>query len=446
MHLRFTWRLITLATLVTYAMLVFVTLRFIVHSLAFAVIFALTSILLLYAAWLVISASGHSRSILGKGLFTIGIAAYVVELIYYFSERQHIRNAFGIIMLAIVYVLLVGLLRDRYWHLKRESVELMRQTAHFQHPVLIINPKSGNGRAVKAHVDTVAANMGVEVFFTKKDEKVEVTANRAIQEGADVLGISGGDGSIGAVAKVALKHDLPIVVLPGGTKCHFARDIGLDPKKIIDSLAAFSGVERRVDAAEINDRIFLNNVSLGLYADIVDHPDYRNHKLRVSWDVMHSIVSGKRDLYDLQFRKGSRRFKRAAEVLVGVNRYDMVDIFELGHREHLDEGVLQITVVAELNDKLVKNLISRVRVDKLRASAGENGLIQWTDQSLTLSNSLGVIIAGVDGEREKYMSPVKIRVLPKVLRVYVPAEGIRHRPYNPFSTLIIRKIWWRAMH
>jgi diacylglycerol kinase family enzyme len=262
-----------------------------------------------------------------------------------------------------------------------------------------------------------------------------------------VLGISGGDGSIGAVAKVALAHDLPMVVLPGGTRCHFARDLGMNPKRIVDSLAAFKGVERRVDVGVINrHRVFLNNVSFGLYADIVDHPGYRDHKMRVSYEVMHSIANGSTVLYDLQFQSGSRQVKRAAEVLVGVDRYDFVDLFELGHRERLDEGVLQITALTELNNQVVKNLLRASKVDKLREHLDDTGLLQWTNRSFTLTNAHHTIVAGVDGEREQYNTPITIRILPKALRVYVPAEGIRHRPKNAFSEPVLRRVWWGALH
>lgn len=446
MHIRFTWRLIALATLVVYAVLVFVTLRLLLHNLALVVAFGLTSLVLLYAAWLVVAAAGRTREFIGKGLFVVGLAALTIELIGFFSERQHIRSVIGLLLLAAIYVVLVGWLRDTYWQMKREHEIRMQPITVFKHPMLIINPKSGNGRAVKAHVDLLARNMGITVLMTRKDESVEATTRRAIQAGADVLGIAGGDGSIGAVAKVALAHDLPIIVLPGGTRCHFARDLGLEPKRIVDSLASFKGVERRVDVGVINRRVFLNNVSFGLYADIVDHPEYRDHKMRVSYEVMHSIADGSTALYDLQFQSGNRQVKRAAEVLVGVNRYDFVDLFELGHRERLDEGVLQVTALTELNDRVVKNLLRTTKVKKLREHIDDTGLLQWTNQSFALTNSHHTIVAGVDGEREQYETPVSIRILPKALRIYVPAEGIRHRPKNAFSEPVLRRVWWGALH
>lgn len=446
MRLRLSWRLIALATLALYAALIFVVIRLLTHNFLFAVLLGLTGILLLYAGWHALSSRTHRRSVFHTFLFGIGVFALAAELIYFLRSAENRRSILAIVVLAVVYAVLVGLLRSRYWQMVREHEVRIRTTAHFSHPALIINPKSGDGRAMKAHIDRLATKMGVNVLLTTPDENVEVTAERAASQGADVLGISGGDGSIGAVAKVAMEHHLPMVVLPGGTRCHFARDLGLEPKRIVDSLSAFQGVERRIDAADINGRVLLNNVSFGLYADIVDHPDYRGHKLRVSLDTMRDLASGKKPLYDLQFKHDEQSFAQAAQVLVGVNRYVMVDLFELGHRERMDEGVLQVTVIAKLNDRIIKQLLETVGVDKLRKRAASDLFYQWTTPTFSMRNNLGHIVAGVDGEREEYQTPATITILPKALSIYVPAEGTRSRAKSPFAPPVVRKVWTGAVH
>src|SRR5439155_6316401 len=86
---------------------------------------------------------------------------------------------------------------------------------------------------------------------------------------ADAIGIAGGDGSLARVAGVALERDLPFVCVPFGTRNHFARDLGLDREDPVAALDAFGGRERRIDVGRAGDRLFLNNVSLGLYAQLV---------------------------------------------------------------------------------------------------------------------------------------------------------------------------------
>jgi diacylglycerol kinase family enzyme len=123
---------------------------------------------------------------------------------------------------------------------------------------LIVNPSSGTDSPTADELRDAARAKEVEVRFLEDGDDLQELARSA---GADVLGMAGGDGSLAAVADVALEQDVPFVCIPFGTRNHFARDLGLDRDDPIAALAAFDdGVERRVDVARANDRLFLNNV------------------------------------------------------------------------------------------------------------------------------------------------------------------------------------------
>jgi diacylglycerol kinase family enzyme len=434
------WKSVALLALLIYAAIIFVVARGIVQNLLFAVIFSCTAAFLLYSAWLLFTATGgHARK--ARWYFVTGLIALVIELVYFLRDVSSFWAVLGVALLTGIYVVIMRVLRKKYWGQRRQISQQTQQVAQFKRPYLIINPKSGNGRAIKAHIDKLAKEQGVHVMMLRKGDDVEAIARQAARNGADVLGISGGDGSIGAVAKIAIESNLPVVVLPGGTRCHFARDLGLDPKLIADALSGFRGVERLIDVGSINGRIFLNNVSFGLYADIVDHPEYRNHKLDVARNVLQSIASGDKDGYDLQFLYGNRRMHKAVQVLVGVNPYNTLDLYELGHRDKLDAGVLQVTVLTALNDATIKKLLRRVSIDIIHRGDGLSDFFQWESGSFKITNSKGTIVAGVDGEREEYSTPAHVRVLPKALHVYVPAEGVRNRPKNIFSLFVVKQLW-----
>ena len=92
--------------------------------------------------------------------------------------------------------------------------------------------------------------------------------------------MAGGDGSQALVASIAVEHDLPFVCVSAGTRNHFALDLGLDRRDPRQSVYAFrDAIERRVDYATVNDRFFVNNVSLGVYATIVQQEGYREAKV-----------------------------------------------------------------------------------------------------------------------------------------------------------------------
>ncbi len=103
--------------------------------------------------------------------------------------------------------------------------------------------------------------------------------------------MAGGDGSLAVVAAAAAAHDLPFVCIPAGTRNHFALDVGVDRQDVPGALDAFNdGVERQIDMAQVNGRLFLNNVSLGIYGDAVQRPAYRDAKLRTLLDTAQQVL------------------------------------------------------------------------------------------------------------------------------------------------------------
>ena len=112
--------------------------------------------------------------------------------------------------------------------------------------------------------------------------------------------MAGGDGSQAIVAAIAAELGLPYACVPAGTRNHFALDLGVDRDDVVGALDAFvDGGERTVDLAEVNGRVFVNNVSLGLYAEAVQRTGYRDAKLRTLLDTVPDVLgpgSGKLDL------------------------------------------------------------------------------------------------------------------------------------------------------
>src|SRR5438874_13519064 len=196
---------------------------------------------------------------------------------------------------------------------------------------LLVNPRSGeNGTGEE--LLRAAAGREIECHVLRRGDDAAELARRA---DADVLGIAGGDGSLAAVASVAIERDLPFVCVPAGRRNHFARDAGIDRRDPVAALAAFTGVERRIDVGSVNGRVFLNNVSLGLYADLVHRREHHRRRgealaglralprLAVGPARLHARVDG--------------RSLAARILLVANNRYDL-SLFTVGERARLDEG------------------------------------------------------------------------------------------------------------
>ncbi len=150
-----------------------------------------------------------------------------------------------------------------------------------KHAVVIWNPRSGGGKALRDNLADEARARGIEPIELKPGDDLVALARDAVARGADGLAAAGGDGTQAIIATIAAEHGLPFACIPAGTRNHFALDLGVDRDDVVGALDAFvSGGEKRVDLGEVNGRTFVNNVSLGLYAESVQQEGYRDAKIR----------------------------------------------------------------------------------------------------------------------------------------------------------------------
>ncbi len=134
--------------------------------------------------------------------------------------------------------------------------------------------------------------------------------------------------------------------MPAGTRNHFALDLGVDREDVVGALDAFvDGGERIVDLAEVNGRVFVNNVSLGLYADAVQREGYRDAKLRTLLDTVPDVLGPDAAGLDMRWTgPGGHEHRSGVMVLVSNNRYRLGRAVGSGTRPSIDDGLLGITV------------------------------------------------------------------------------------------------------
>jgi diacylglycerol kinase family enzyme len=283
-------------------------------------------------------------------------------------------------------------------------------------PVLIANPKSGGGKANDAFL-AEARGRGIETIVLRPGDDLEQLARDAVANGVDVIGMAGGDGSQALVATIASEHDLPFVCIPAGTRNHFALDLGIDRDDVVGALDAFvDGYERRVDLATVNGRVFVNNVSLGLYAAIVQSDDYRNAKMGTAAKMLPDLLGNDFSKYDFEL-DGPTGVDRANPdlILVSNNVYKLSGIGGFGARERLDEGTLGIIAIAVHNASELAQLVALETAGRGPSFAGWH---EWRDTELELRSSKPVD-AGIDGEALTLEPPVRFETKPGALRVRI---------------------------
>ena len=283
-------------------------------------------------------------------------------------------------------------------------------------PWLLVNPRSGDGKAGRVGLVEAARERGVQVHLLQAGDDPAALARRAVAGGAVAVGVAGGDGSLGLVAAVAVEADVPFVCVPSGTRNHFAGDLGLDRGDPVAALAAFEGTERRVDVGVVGERVFVNNVSLGAYADLVADPRYRAGKLATAHAVLPASLRGERELLQVDLRDGDgRQHPDVLVLLVACNRYELH-----GVRERMDGGELQVSALRARTGAAIAGLATRALARGGRAPGGA-GWAQWTTTTLRVEAPLPQLPAGIDGEAATVTTPLEFRVLPRALRVLVPS-------------------------
>lgn len=289
-------------------------------------------------------------------------------------------------------------------------------------PVLLVNPRSGGGKAAKARLVTGAHSRGVQCHELGPDADFVTLARRALDDGADVVGVAGGDGSLAAVAELVSGAGAEMVCVPAGTRNHFAMDLGLDRKDPAAALDAFG--EARVitiDLARVNGTAFLNNVSMGVYGEVVQSASYRERKIETTLQQLPQLVE---DPPDLRFTGPDGLPHTTVQIVHVSNNPYLLEVRGAGGRPRLDTGALGV-VTAELSDaRGVTEMFARAALGMLSSSPGFNA---WTAARFEVDSDTP-IAAGVDGEAAELQPPAVFTIEPAALRVRIPPHAVGRSP------------------
>jgi diacylglycerol kinase family enzyme len=291
------------------------------------------------------------------------------------------------------------------------------------HPVLLCNPWSGGGKVERFGLVDVAAKLGVETVMLAPGLDLEQLARDAVARGADCLGMAGGDGSQALVASIAVEHGLPFVCVSAGTRNHFALDLGLDREDPRNSMYAFrDAVERRIDYATVNDRFFVNNVSLGVYAKIVQEDAYRDAKVDTTKALLPEMLGRQAEPFDLQFTTPEgTEVDGAILVMVSNNPYVIGASPDNAERRRLDSGQLGVFAVNTRTGAETARLMTAQALGQRSRSPFWH---EFTATDFEVRSRAGTAFAGIDGEALELPTPLRFQIHPGGLNLLVPTGNV----------------------
>ena len=308
----------------------------------------------------------------------------------------------------------------------------MRRSTAPTHPTLLMNPRSGGGKAEKFQLAEEARARGIEPIVLQPGDDLLQLARDAIEGGADAIGMAGGDGSQAIVASIAAEHDVPYVCVPAGTRNHLALDLGVDRKDVVGALDAFhDGVERRVDLARAGHRVFVNNVSLGLYAEIVQSEQYRDDKLGTTMRRLPELLGPDAQPFSFRYSGPDGEGRESAHlVLVSNNPYELTRLIGLGTRPNMSSGKLGIVTVTVRTSAELAQLIALEAAGRLHQF---RGFLQWEAEQFEIQCD-NPVQAGVDGEALTLLPPLRFQSLPGALRARVSPAHLQRSQVGLFPS------------
>lgn len=375
--------------------------------------------------------------VVGAGL--LGLVVCAVGVWWFVAHRGVVRLIGALLAVAAPVAVLVLLAHDGLWltalvlflcwsaalacaraALRRSRPERSRPAIVVpppNRPFLIMNPRSGGGKVGRFGLVERAEELGARVILLDPSAPADVAvlARQAVADGADLLGVAGGDGTQALVAAVAAEHDLPFLVVCAGTRNHFAMDLGLDradPSRCLDALT--DGEELRVDLGDVAGRAFVNTVSFGVYADVVQRPEYRDDKAGTALTLMPDLLLGA-GVRRLDAQVDGTALSSQQALLVSNNPYASPDdLWRGGCRPRLDDGELGVLGIRVEDATQAADLAVR--------GSQSTGLTVMTAQRVEVTTDRDEIPVAVDGEALRMPTPVVCTLRPGALRVLVPRD------------------------
>jgi diacylglycerol kinase family enzyme len=371
-----------------------------------------------------------------RGLLAVAVLGFAVLAAWEGVRRRRgartllLVVAAGLVVVSLVLVALGGLIAEGVVAVAALAVAVIAERQAFalrvalparprpRHPVVVWNPRSGGGKALRANLAEEARARGIDPIELGPDDDLIEIVERAVADGADALAAAGGDGTQALVAAIAAEHDLPFACVPAGTRNHFALDLGVDRGDVVGALDALvSGGERRVDLAEVNGRTFVNNVSLGLYAEAVQRKGYRDAKMRTILDIVPDLVGPEPSDASPPMRwsgPDGTQHEGAVVILVSNNTYRLGRLIGTATRPRIDEGMLGVSVLSTAG---------RAHVEARPMWR------QWSTPRFEV-DAAEAILAGVDGEAMQFEPPLQFVIRQHALRVRIAPQ---HPGASPFA-------------
>ena len=291
---------------------------------------------------------------------------------------------------------------------------------------LFLNRRSGAKLpdAGQEELRKAAHDAGLEVIDLTRDLDVSATIRERIGHDRKLFIAAGGDGTINTVVQALVHTEGVLGVLPVGTFNHFARDLNLplDWREALDAI--LNGTTRQIDAARANDRFFVNNITMGLYPELVRRREERGRDYPRWKARFFAAFATLRKYPHVAINVESEHHQeviRTHVFMVSNNSYDLTGIGIEASRATLEEGRLSVYWLPHASRLMLMRFAAHYLAGKVKETPGFRS---FRTTRMRVNAAKPYLHVGIDGEVFTMNTPLVITILPQALQVRVPRESL----------------------
>jgi diacylglycerol kinase family enzyme len=258
------------------------------------------------------------------------------------------------------------------------------------------------------------------IWTSRSGADLSQAAKEALSLDYPIIVAAGGDGTVSRVAGILAGTDSALGLLPTGTLNHFARDLNLplDLREAVEIIAA--GYTAAIDVGKVNDRIFINNASIGIYPALLRYRERLQKRGLSKWPAFASAVLAvlvkPPPLLRVRLQVAQEKMEaQTTLLLVGNNEYEMSG-WQIGSRQRLDAGTLSLYFTGRTTKSGLTGLLFRTFLD---IPPKEADFVGHCTREVWIDTDRKVLKAGLDGELVDLTTPLHFRIQPGSLKVVV---------------------------
>ena len=293
---------------------------------------------------------------------------------------------------------------------------------------IVLNAGSGRDDASDARqtieAACTAAGRRFRIFLIDGPDRVQTLAREAVERARGAGGVvvaAGGDGTINAVAQATLGSGCAFGVLPQGTFNYFSRTHGI-PRDTAEAMKVLlAEPPRPVQVGLVNDKVFLVNASMGLYAELLEEREayksrFGRSRLIAFGAGLMTVLRGHRHWKLRMAWHGKERDIKTPTLFVGNNALQMQQV-GIPEADALEQGQLAAIALKPVGPLAMPGLLIRGALGKL---GGAEHVLSFPFQSMTVKGSARRVKVATDGEIGWLDMPLLFRVSPEPLWLIRP--------------------------